>query len=418
MPGKAAKVTVTERQHAILLALRNATTAPSHLRQRAAVILLAFEGLRNDEIAARIGLGRFQVGRWRRRWAKAWSGLIDLECRETKADLRRAIEAILTDAPRPGAPGKFTPEQVTQILAVACEPPEKSGRPITHWTAHELADEVVKRGIVTSISTTQVGRYLREAAMQPHKSRYWLNTTETDPVRFQEQVETVCDTYLRAPVLERTQDTHTVCVDEMTGIQALERIAPTKGMIAGKPARIEFEYERHGTLTLIGNFRVTTGELIAPSIGPTRTEADFASHIEQTMATDPGASWVFVADNLNIHCSETLVLVVAEACAIEAPLGKKGVRGILRSVASRQAFLSEPSHRVRFVYTPKHSSWLNQIEVVFGVIMRKVVRRGSFTSVKDLRDKLVNFIDYFNRVFAHPFRWTYTGRPLMAKPAA
>jgi transposase len=375
---------------------------------------LAFDGLRNEDIAEEVGLGRRQVGRWRRRWAKAWSGLIDLECRETKADLRRAIEAVLTDAPRPGAPGKFTPEQVTQILAVACEPPAKSGRPITHWTAHELADEVVKRGIVTSISTSQVSRYLRAAALQPHKSRYWLNTTEKDP----KQVETVCATYRAAPALERTQNTHTVCVDEMTGIPALERTAPTKLMIAGKPARIEFEYERHGTLTLIGNFQVTTGELIAPTIGPTRTEADFASHIEQTVATDPGASWVFVTDNLNIHGSETLVQVVAKACEITTTLGKKGVRGVLKSVASRQAFLSEPSHRIRFVYTPKHSSWLNQIEVVFGVIMRKVIRRGSFTSLKDLRDKLLNFIGYFNRVFAHPFRWTYTGRPLMAMPAA
>ena len=193
--------------------------------------------------------------------------------------------------------------------------------------------------------------------------------------------------------MERTQNTHTVCVDEMTGIQALERTAPTKLMIAGKPAQIEFEYERHGTLTLIGNFQVTTGELIAPTIGPTRTEADFASHIEQTVATDPGASWVFVTDNLNIHCSETLVQVVAKACEITTPLGKKGVCGVLKSVASRQAFLSEKSHRIRFVYTPKHSSWLNQIEVVFGVIVRKVIRRGSFTSVKDLRDKLMNFIE-------------------------
>ncbi len=418
MPGKAAKVTITERQRDILLTLRNAVTAPSHLRQRAAVILLAFDGLRNEEITERLGLGQRQVGRWRRRWAKAWNALTDIECGETRADLRRAIEGILTDEPRPGAPGKFTPEQVTQILAVACEPPEKSGRPITHWTAHELADEVVKRGIVTSISTSQVSRYLREAALQPHKSRYWLNTTEKDPEQFQKQVETVCDTYRAAPALERTQNTHTVCVDEMTGIQALERTAPTKLMIAGKPARIEFEYERHGTLTLIGNFQVTTGELIAPTLGPTRTEADFASHIEQTMATDPGASWVFVADNLNIHCSETLVQVVAKECEITTTLGKKGVCGVLKSVASRQAFLSEPSHRIRFVYTPKHSSWLNQIEVVLGVIMRKVIRRGSFTSVKDLRDKLLSFIAYFNRVFAHPFRWTYTGRPLMAKPAA
>ncbi len=418
MPGKAAKVTITERQRDILLTLRNAVTAPSHLRQRAAVILLAFDGLRNEEITERLGLGQRQVGRWRRRWAKAWNALTDIECGETRADLRRAIEGILTDEPRPGAPGKFTPEQVTQILAVACEPPEKSGRPITHWTAHELADEVVKRGIVTSISTSQVSRYLREAALQPHKSRYWLNTTEKDPEQFQKQVETVCDTYRAAPALERTQNTHTVCVDEMTGIQALERTAPTKLMIAGKPARIEFEYERHGTLTLIGNFQVTTGELIAPTLGPTRTEADFASHIAQTMATDPGASWVFVADNLNIHCSETLVQVVAKECEITTTLGKKGVCGVLKSVASRQAFLSEPSHRIRFVYTPKHSSWLNQIEVVLGVIMRKVIRRGSFTSVKDLRDKLLSFIAYFNRVFAHPFRWTYTGRPLMAKPAA
>ena len=418
MPGKAAKITITERQRDILLTLQNATTAPSHLRQRAAVVLLAFDGVRNENIAEEVGLGRRQVGRWRRRWAKAWNALIDLECRETKADLRRAIEAIITDGPRPGAPGKFTPEQVTQILAVACEPPEKSGRPITHWTARELADEVAKRGIVTSISTAQVGRYLREAALQPHKSRYWLNTTEKDPAQFQKQVEAVCDTYVRAPQRERTEHTHTFCVDEMTGIQALERTAATKPMIAGKPARIEFEYERHGTLTLIGNFKVTTGELLAPTIGPTRTESDFASHIEQTTAIDPTASWVFVTDNLNIHCSETLVQVVAKACEISETLGKKGVRGVLKSVATRQAFLSSPSHRIRFVYTPKHSSWLNQIETVFGLIMRKVVRRGSFTSVNDLRDKLLNFIEYFNRVFAHPFRWTYRGRPLMPKAAA
>src|SRR4029077_17576675 len=128
------------------------------------------------------------------------------------------------------------------------------------------------------------------------------------------QAKAVCDTYRAAPEWERTQHTHTVCVDEMTGMQALERDAPTRPMIAKKPAMIEFEYTRNGTLCLIGNFEVTTGELIAPTIGATRTEADFASHIEQTVALDPEASWVFVADNLNIHCSESLVKLVAEAC--------------------------------------------------------------------------------------------------------
>jgi transposase len=417
MPGKAAKTTITERQQDILLTFSRAVTAPSRLRQRATIILLAFEGLRNEEIAPRVGLTQRQVGRWRRRWANAWNRLVDIECCESRAALRRAMEAVLSDEPRPGVPAKFTAEQVTQILAVACEPPAKSDRPITHWTVQELTDEVIRRGIVESISPAQVYRYLHEAALQPHKSRYWLNTTETDPARFEAQIKTVCDTYLAAPEQERRNQTHTVCVDEMTGIQALERIAPSKAMIAGKCELIEFEYQRHGTLCLIGNFVVTTGALLRPTLGPTRTEDDFASHIEQTVATDPAGSWVFVVDNLNIHCSESLVKLVAEACEVGTALGKKGVRGVLKSVASRQAFLSELGHRIRFVYLPKHSSWLNQIEVIFGVIMRKVIRRGSFTSVEDLRTKLLNFIAYFNRVFAKPFRWTYTGRPLMKAAA-
>jgi transposase len=418
MPGKAAKIVVTERQHEILRTRRDAVTAPAHRRRRAAVILAAFDGARNEDIARQVGLGRRPVGRWRRRWATAWDGLTELECRETKAELRRAIEGLLSDEPRAGAPGKFTPEQVAQILAVACEPPAKSGRPITHWTGHELVDEVVKRGLVASISTSQVHRYLREAALQPHESRYWLNTTETDPGRFEEQVHAVCDTSLAAPARAKDHGTHTVCTDEMTGLQALERNAPALPMRAKCCERVEFEYTRHGTLTLIGNFCVTTGESIACTLGPTRTEADFAGHIERTVATDPSASWIFGVDNLNIHCSEALVRAVAAACGIDAPSGKKGRRGVLRSMASRQAFLSDPAHRIRFVYTPKHSSWLNQIEAIFGVVMRKVIRRGSFTSVADLRDKLVDFIGYFNRVFAKPFRWTYTGRPLMAQPAA
>lgn len=417
MPGRTAKVTITERQQDILRTLGNAPTTAAQLRQRAAIVLLAFQKRGNLEIAAEVGLSRRQVSLWRRRWADAWDRLIRIECTETKAALRRAIEQVLRDEPRPGPPGKFTPEQIVQILAVACEPPEKSGRPVTHWTIHELADEVVNRGIVSSISVSQVGRYLREAALQPHRKRYWLNTTEKDPEHFQEQVQAVCETYRAAPGLERDQGTHTISTDEMTGLQALERNAPNQPMTYGSCARIEFEYTRHGTVNLLGNFQVSTGELVAPTLSPTRTEADFARHIAQTVATDPEVSWIFVVDNLNIHSSETLVKQVAAACGIDQPLGKKGVRGVLKSVASRQAFLSEKSHRIRFVYLPKHSSWLNQIEVIFGMIMRKVVRRGSFTSVADLKSKLLNFMEYFNRVFAKPFHWTYTGRPLGAQPA-
>jgi hypothetical protein len=159
-------------------------------------------------------------------------------------------------------------------------------------------------------------------------------------VQFQKQVEAVCDCYLEAPELAKNHNTHTVSVDEMTGLQALEKIAPSKAMIAGKCQLIEVEYSRHGTLCLIGNLVVTTGELSRPTIGPTRTETDFASHIEQTVATDPKGSWVFVVDNLNIHCSESLVKLVADACEVATDLGKKGRRGVLKSVASRQAFSS------------------------------------------------------------------------------
>ena len=222
----------------------------------------------------------------------------------------------------------------------------------------------------------------------------------------------MCDCYQEAPRLYEKEYTHTVSTDEMTGIQALERIAATLPMQPGRVERREFEYERHGTLTLIANFHVVTGELVAPTLGPTRTEEDFVAHVAQTVATDPEASWVFVVDNLNIHCSEGLARWVAKTCGIEQELGKKGKTGILHSQSTRQEFLSDRSHRIRCLYLPKHTSWLNQIEIVFGVVTRKVIRRGSFTSVADLREKLMSFITYFNEVFAKPFRWTFTGRPL------
>ena len=326
MPGSAAKLVITERQQDVLRHMAEAPTSPVRLAQRAEIILRAFKGQENQAIAAAIDLDPTAVGLWRRRWVKAWPKLVQIECIETQAAFRRALADVLSDAPRSGNPGKFTPEQVTQILALACEPPEQSGRPITHWTYKELADEATKRGIVGSISESQVGRYLREAELQPHKSRYWLNTKEKDPQQFQGKVEQVCTCYLEAPRLYAEENTHTVCTDEMTGIQALERVAATLPMKPGQAECREFEYKRHGTTTLIGNFHVVTGQLIAPTLGPTRTEADFVRHVAQTVATDPGSSWVFVVDNLNIHGSEGLVRWVANTCGVEQDLGKKRQR--------------------------------------------------------------------------------------------
>jgi transposase len=202
--------------------------------------------------------------------------------------------------------------------------------------------------------------------------------------------------------------------DEKTGMQALERLHETRPSRPGLVERIEFEYVRHGTLSLIANFDVVTGKVVSPSIGPTRTEADFVAHIDRTIAIDPDAGWIFVTDQLDTHRSATLVELVARRCGIEDDLGTKRTTGVLKSKKTRRAFLEDPTHRIRFVYTPRHCSWMNQVEIWFSILSRRLLKRASFTSLENLRMRVVQFIDYFNDVLAKPFRWTYTGRPLRA----
>ncbi len=223
----------------------------------------------------------------------------------------------------------------------------------------------------------------------------------------------MCDLYAEAPALQAA-GVHVVSTDEKTGIQALERLYPTLSMQPGLVERREFEYIRHGTQCLTTNFEIATGLIVAPTIGDTRTEADFAAHVAQTVAKDPQGTWIFVLDHLNTHQSESLVRWVAEQCAIKEDLGRKGVSGILANMPSRAVFLQDATHRIRFVYTPKHTSWLNQVEIWFSILERRLLKRASFTSSKDLRQRILDFIEFFNRAKAKPFKWTYAGRPLTA----
>jgi transposase len=322
MPGKAAKIMVSERQQSLLNEFRKSRTLGKGVVQRATIILLGFAGLLNEAIAARVGLNRLQVGIWRQRWRDAWEALCVWECTEPHR-LREAILDVLADAPRPGTPATFTAEQVAQIVALACEPPKLSGRPIDHGTLRELRDEAIKRQLVAAISVAQVGRFLQQAAVQPHRKKRWLNTTEKDPQKFQAEVENVCRTYLEAAA-QAADGTHTVSVDEATSLQAIERNAPDKPVEAGGGvAKQEFEYTRHGTTTLTAGLDVVTGKIVCPTLETTRTEPEFVAHIARTVDTDPDAEWVFVVDCLNTHLSASLVTFVAERCGLTDALGKK-----------------------------------------------------------------------------------------------
>ena len=322
MAGTAAKIIITERQKKLLEEFSKSRTIGKCITQRATIILLGFEGMLNEEIAHEVGLNRMQVGLWRRRWRKAWKALCVWECTESHR-LREAVLDVLSDAPRPGTPATFTAEQVSQIVSLACEPPKLSGRPIDHWTLQELRDEAIKRKIVKAISVSQVGRFLQQAAVQPHRKKMWLNTTEKDPQKFQTEVENVCRTYLEAPAKAAADGVHTVSVDEATSLQAIERNAPDKPAQPDSVPKQEFEYTRHGTTTLTAGLDVVTGMIVCPTLEATRTEPEFVAHITRTVDTDPDAEWIFVVDRLNTHLSEGLVNFVAERCVLPDALGKK-----------------------------------------------------------------------------------------------
>jgi len=407
-------ISLSDKVRTLLSALKEGTHSPKHLAQRSSIILMAADHHTNTAIAQRTGWNRNTIKQWRMRWASAATEVAAIEADRPWA-LRQCVESALQDKDRSGRPSTFTSEQVAHIIKVALDPPEVYGVPLSHWTPSALAREAVKQDIVTSISSKQVGRFLKDADLKPHLSRYWLNPKTDDSEAFRVEVKKVCDVYNEAASLD-SQGVDVHSCDEMTGIQALEHGAPSLPMAPGKVERREFEYTRHGTSGLIVSRNVVTGKVESPLIQPTRTEVDFARHVGDVIRASTKGSHIFVLDQLNTHQSEALVTLVIDCCGLDvdaATLGVKGKSGILGSMETRKAFLEDTSHRIRFVYTPKHCSWLNQTECWFSILVRRLLnKRSSFPSVEMLEKRIAAFIAYYNEHLAKAFRWNYDGKLL------
>jgi len=375
---------VADERDALERLLRTATAAQRDVL-RAHIVLLAAEGHANSAIAEMLGVEENTVGKWRRRFAK------------------RRI-AGLVDEPRSGRPPKFTARQKIRVLKKATQRPRDHGVPFSHWDSAALSRLAVEAGIAESIHPTTVWRWLNEADLKPHRVQYWLQSPDPD---FEERSQDVIRVYLEARRRAK-QGIATFSIDEKTSIQARERVRPDLPMIRGIPQRREHEYKRHGTLCLTAGLNVATGE-VQGLLTPDRPAPVFARFLEDLIASVPDAKKIhIVADNLNTHLHHDACGVVAVASDIPYDPDR------FETMPERGKFLMSPRHRVVFHFTPKHASWLNQIEIWFSVLARKLLNRESFASLRALRAAIRRFISYYNRHLAHPYRWTYTGTPSRA----
>jgi transposase len=349
----------TEREALVLASRRYAGEARAHRRAR--MVLMAAAGSSVSRIARAVGSSRSRVTMWLRRFVR---------------DRVRGLR----DEQRPGRPSVITALERHQVIATACRAPSEFGYQRTIWSHATIREAVMSAQLVRNISARTVGRILDEAQIKPHRVKMWCHSK--DPL-YQEKMSRIVHLYTQPPHGEPV-----LCIDEKTGMQALSRC---RGLIPARPgrtARFEFEYKRNGTRCLFGCFNVATGRVLGRCT-TSRKRPDFFSFMDLVAAAYRQRRVHVVLDNLNTHRDTT-----------------KG------------AFVTEWNrrHGNRFVfhYTPTHGSWLNQIELWFGIVGRRILRYGSYRSPDELVATIEAFINDWNQREAHPFRWTYEGLPLVA----
>jgi len=296
----------------------------------------------------------------------------------------------------------FPPSERVEVLAMATKKPATYHCPATRWSLDDLVAALSQHRL-QPLSRSSIWRILEEADLKPHRSVYWLNSHDPD---FESKAQDICQLYRQA--LRFYQEGRLViCADEKTGMQILQRRYPTQPVQPGKPEKREHEYIRHGVRALIASFVVATGQVVW-NLGQTRTSADFATHLANVVHQLPEMQrYDWVVDNLNTHWSLAVCRLVAQWCGVPC------VAKALRRGIQRRAFLSDPTHKHVFHFTPKHGSWLNQVELWFSVLARRFLKRGDFDSAHDFETRLSDYLEIYNTHHAHPYRWTYTGQPLV-----
>jgi hypothetical protein len=271
------------------------------------------------------------------------------------------------------------------------------------WTLDSLAFAILQDTRYREIHRSTIHRILQQADLKPHQSVYWLNSHDPN---FDVKADSICQLYLNAPRLYE-QGQLVLSSDEKTGMQILQRKYPTQPAQPGKPEKREFEYIRHGSRVLLNTFCVPTGKIVW-DLGCTRTSIDWLAHLAHVVRQySDMKQYHWVVDNLNTHWSLDLCEWVSQQSSLTF------LPKALKTGKQRRAFLSDPSHKHVFYFTPLHGSWLNQIELFFSVLSRRFLKRGDFPSAAAFEQRLQAWLEKYNQAHAHPYRWTYTGEPLV-----